>query len=174
MDVLVDEFWRDQTIDGQPQKIPGYFVRSTAPINIEDNELENEADEVTPTIYDVVECLYQNSQSNPSYTGLVIQIHGYNTGVKKTIQNGKEVDGPDYIRLGWTDICKYLNQRDSAIFDKSNSFVYLGYRWPSESVPASLYSAATSLPIILKILFRSGLVIALLGLISLFLFLPGL
>ncbi len=168
MDVWVDEFWKNQTIEGQPQRVPGFFVRSTAPIDIEDDECSS--DDIMPTVYDVVESLYQNSVTNESYTGLVIQIHGYNTGIQKVVKGGKEVEGRDYIREGWQRTCQYLNQSDTAIYDKPDSFVYLGYRWPSESVPSNLANATKALPIILKILFRSGLVVAAIALIALIVF----
>ncbi len=183
MDVLVDDFWKGQIINNQPQKVPSFFIRSTAPINIEDDE--QLTDETLPTMGDVIEALYQNSQANTSYTGLVIQIHGYNTGVQSAVlddgkpggqnydyvnvQKGKRVGIVDYIYKDWKNVSYFLNQSDPAIFEKSNSFVYLGYRWPSESVPSDLYTAATALPIILKLLFRSGLILGLIGLVLLIL-----
>ncbi|UBF26147.1 alpha/beta hydrolase [Kovacikia minuta CCNUW1] len=166
MDVWVDDFWKDQMIDGQPQRVHSFFVQSTAPTNIEDSE--RKPDRILPTISDVVESLYHNSQTNESYTGLVIQIHGYNTGVKKVGNEEK-----DYTREGWAEICRYINninakdKGDLAISEKQNSFVFLGFRWPSERVPSDLYTSATSLPIILKILFRSGLVFTAIGLVLL-------
>ena len=168
MDVWVDEFCQGQMIDGKPQAVSGFFVRSTAPVDMEDDECA--PDSVVPTISDVVESLYQNTQKNTSYTGLVIQIHGYNTGIEKIIQGGKPVEGRDYVREGWQRTWEYLNQQDLAIYGKQNSFVYLGYRWPSESVPSNLKNAVKALPILLTMLFRSGLVMAAIGLLLLMLF----
>lgn len=168
MDVWVDDFKRGQSPGSQPEVVSGFFVRSTAPINIEQDECE--PDGTVPTVSDVVESLYQNTKLNTSYTGLVIQIHGYNTGIEKIIKGGKEVEGRDYVYEGWQGTWKYLNQQDRAIYDKPNSFVYLGYRWPSEGVPSSFEDADKALPIALKILFWSGLIIAAIGLILLIFF----
>ncbi|HEY9661265.1 MAG TPA: hypothetical protein V6C65_22655 [Allocoleopsis sp.] len=177
MDVLVDEFFQDQKIDGKQAVVPGFLVRSTAPINIEDDE--RTTDETLPTIYDVVEYLYQNRKANPSYIGLIIQIHGYNTGVKTVscdgkirgrdydyqtnLQARKKCGVIDYIYKNWKDSWQYINQTDQAIKTKENCFVYLGYRWPSESVPSNLGAAVKALPFLLKILFGFGLGITVLG-----------
>ncbi|MBW4473325.1 MAG: alpha/beta hydrolase [Stenomitos rutilans HA7619-LM2] len=168
MDVWVDEFKRGQSLGSQPEMVPGYFVRSTAPINVEQDECK--PDEIMPTVSEVVESLYQNSKLNKSYTGLVIQIHGYNTGIERVIKGGKEVEGRDYVFEGWQKTWSYLNQQESAIFGKPNSFVYLGYRWPSESVPSDFKDADKALPIALKFLFWGGLVIAAVGLLLLVIF----
>lgn len=177
MDVLVDEFFQDQKIDGKQAAVPGFFVRSTAPINIEDDE--RTTDETLPTIYDVVEYLYQSRKTNPSYIGLIIQIHGYNTGVKTVgcddkirgkdydyqtnLQARKKCGVIDYIYRNWKDSWQYINQTDQSIKTKQNCFVYLGYRWPSESVPSSLGAAVKALPFLLKILFGIGLGMTVLG-----------
>ena len=168
MDVWVDEFTHEQPLGSQLQTVPGFFVRSTAPINIEQDECK--PDGIVPTINDVVENLYQNTKLNTSYTGLVIQIHGYNTGIEKVIQGGKEVEGRDYVREGWQKTWDYLNQHDAAINSKPHSFVYLGYRWPSESVPSNFNNADRALPVVLKILFWGGLFIAAIGLLLLLMF----
>jgi hypothetical protein len=157
MDVLVYDLLPEQKIDGQnPASIPGYFVCSTAPINMEDDE--RKVDKILPTIYDVVEHLYQNSKSDAQDLGLVIQIHGYNTGVKE----GQK----DYIQDEWAKVCEYLN-KDRVLKDKKNSFVYLGYRWPSESVPSNFKNSLSSLPFALKIFFWLGLLLTILGFLSL-------
>ncbi|HEY9884077.1 MAG TPA: alpha/beta hydrolase, partial [Thermosynechococcaceae cyanobacterium] len=107
---------------------------------------------------------------NNSYTGLVIQIHGYNTGIEKITRGGKQTEGRDYVREGWQKTWEYLNQQDLAISNKPNSFVYLGYRWPSESVPSNFNKAGKALPIILTLLFRGGLILAAIGLLLLLIF----
>lgn len=168
MDLWVDEFSPGQLIEGKPQPLPGFFVRSTAPIDMEDDEYK--PDGLVPTVSDVVESLYQNTRQNNSYTGLVIQIHGYNTGIEKIIQGGKQAEGRDYVREGWHKTWEYLNQQDLAISSKPNSFVYLGYRWPSESVPSNLKNAGKALPIILTLLFRGGVILAAIGLLLLLIF----
>lgn len=159
MDILIDDLVKQQNIDGQDLNIPGYFVCSTAPIDIENDE--QQVDEKLPTIYDVVEHLYQNSKSfskEQKEQGVVIQIHGYNTGIPK--------NQPDDVRQDWEIICKYINQKDNAIKCKKNSFIYIGYRWPSESVPSDFRHAVNALPFLLKILFIFGLSITIIGIIS--------
>ena len=168
MDLWVDEFSQGQLIEGKPQPLPGFFVRSTAPIDMEEDE--RKPDDLVPTVSDVVESLYQNTRKNNSYTGLVIQIHGYNTGIEKITQGEKQVEGRDYVREGWQKTWEYLNQQDLAISKNLNSFVYLGYRWPSESVPSSLKNAGKALPVILTLLFRGGLILAAIGLLLLLIF----
>lgn len=168
MDIRVDEFSQGQLIEGKPQTVPGFFVRSTAPINMEDDE--SQPDGIVPTVADVVESLYQNTRLNASYTGLAIQIHGYNMGIEKITQGSKQVEGRDYVREGWQKTWTYLNQQDAAIYDKPNSFVYLGYRWPSESVPSNLKNAGKALPVVLTLLFRSGVILAAIGLLLLVVF----
>ncbi|NMG20005.1 alpha/beta hydrolase [Brasilonema bromeliae] len=160
MDLLIDDLLKNQKIDGKDLTILGYFLRSTAPINIEDDE--SKVDETLPTIDDVIDHLYRHSQSDTEELGLVIQIHGFNTGVK----DGQE----DYVREDWARVCKYLNQQDKALKDRKSSFVYLGYRWSSESVPSNLKNAFYSLPSFLQFLLYSGLAITALGIFFLILF----
>ncbi|PSB25588.1 hypothetical protein [Stenomitos frigidus] len=167
MDVWVDELKHEQPL-GSQSTVPGFFVRSTAPTNIEQDECK--PDGFLPTIGDVVESLYQNTKLNTSYTGLVIQIHGYNTGIEKVNQGGKEVEGRDYVREGWQRTWEYLNQHDPAIFGKPHSFVYLGYRWPSESVPSSVKNANKGLPLALKLVLWGGFLVAAIGLLVLLIF----
>ena len=168
MDVWVDEFQQEQPLGSQPQTVPGFFVRSTAPIDVEQDECR--PDGIVPTVSDVVESLYQNTKLNTSYTGLVIQIHGYNTGIQQVVQGGKKVEGRDYVREGWQKTWDYLNRYDQAIYGKPHSFVYLGYRWPSESVPSSFENADKALPVVLKYLFWGGWGVAAIGLLSLIIF----
>ncbi len=168
MDLWVDEFNQGQLIEGQPQPLPGFFVRSTAPIDMEEDECK--PDGLVPTVSDVIESLYQNTRLNNSYTGLVIQIHGYNTGIEKITQGEKRVEGKDSVREGWRKTWEYLNQQDLAISSKPNSFVYLGYRWPSESVPSNIKNAGKALPVVLTLLFRGGAILAAIGLLLLLIF----
>jgi hypothetical protein len=77
MDILIENLFRKQ--DCSHFTVPAFFVKSTAPVNVED--LEAIAEDVDqPTLKDVVELLYQKRQAGPEEAGLVIAIHGYNTG----------------------------------------------------------------------------------------------
>jgi Alpha/beta hydrolase of unknown function (DUF900) len=169
MDILVDDL-----VDNQTANVKGYFVFSTAPINVEDNErtlnltndgrqkkqaLEHGVDRIQPTINDVIETLYQNTKSDVGTVELVIQIHGYNTGNTESIDANRDIVViQDSIHDGWQRTADYLNQ-DPPISHPSHRFVYLGYRWPSEGVPSALGAAIKALPFLLRGLFVAGVVI---------------
>gem|GEM_PF-281986 len=142
--------------------IPGYFVRSTAPANVED--LTDLTDKDLPTIKDVVDCLYENVLSGKGDPSLVIAIHGYNTGPV-----GQAHDG---VKEGWYQpLCNFANS-DSFIRREKNNSVFIGYRWPSESLSQKNIrrDAFNALPILLRALFFAGLGITILAIILLFLF----
>ncbi|HEY9618079.1 MAG TPA: hypothetical protein V6C64_14635 [Microcoleaceae cyanobacterium] len=152
MNILVENLFKDK----RELVIPGFFIRSTAPDNVEDENIPM-VDSDQPTIQDVIEVLYQNSATGSPDSGLVIAIHGYNTG-------------PDGSRDGvledwYQPLCTYVNQ-DQFIQQKKNSLVFLGYRWPSESLKRKNIrkDAFAALPILLRILAITGLLVAIVGL----------
>ncbi len=123
---------------GVEGKIPGYFVMSSAPPNIEeagkvDETLQKQA---IQGLEEIVERLQYMAANSPDSTAeLVIAIHGYNTH-----------------RQGFIDWCssifQFINRQDSAIRNQPNR-VFIGYRWPSENVDFSLkkiWEALTALP----------------------------
>lgn len=130
--------------------IPGFFVRSTAPINVEQDAQENKVDQTKPTIHTVIDQLYRNSAKGNRDAGLVITIHGYNTGSEN------EFDG---VLQGWYQpLCDYVNN-DPFISRKQDSLVLIGYRWPSESLKQKNIrrDALLALPVMLRTMFWAGL-----------------
>jgi hypothetical protein len=155
MDILIENLLPDQS----NLAIPGYFVRSTAPRNVEDRQ--NLVDRDRPVIQDVIQRLYDNHIRSQQETGVVIAIHGYNTGA---------TDDTETVWDGWYQpLCTYANYDDPFIRQDPNRFVFLGYRWPSESVAQkhNLRTAFRALPFLLKTLLITGTAVALLSLILL-------
>jgi hypothetical protein len=154
MDILIENLLPDQT----NLAIPSYFVRSTAPRNVEDRQ--NLVDRDRPMIQDVVKRLYDNHTRSQQETGVIIAIHGYNTG---------SADENETVWDGWYQpLCTYANN-DPFIRQDPNRFVFLGYRWPSESVAQknNLRNAFRALPFLLKVLLIGGFALALLSFILL-------
>jgi hypothetical protein len=150
MDVLIENLFPGQTLE-----IPGYFAKSTAPANVEEDDVLRK-DVHAPMIQDVVERLYQNSQTSTDELGLIITIHGYNTGVGS--------DNIDGVKQWYESLCTYANE-DRCIQSHKNSLVFLGYRWPSEHVPGSFKDAFAALPIALYGLLSGGITLTISGLV---------
>ncbi len=157
MDILVEKLFSNQS----DRLIPAYFIRSTAPANVED--LVNQVDRDLPTIKDVVESLYQSVLSGRSDPSLVIAIHGYNTGPVGTPK--------DSILEGWYQPLCHFASNDPAIRKSQNNATFIGYRWPSESLSQDNIrkDAFSATPFLLRILFWAGVGFTLLSLLLLFL-----
>ena len=143
---------------GLEVKIPGFFAVSTAPANVEDQELENadplksqdpkllEGVQLLPAssaIQVVAESLYEKTNQGTTTAELVIAVHGYNSPI-------------DFVKWWFQEIWSYVN-RDSLC--SSERAVFLGYRWSSEKadVLKNLPKAIQSLPVILSFLLFGGL-----------------
>jgi pimeloyl-ACP methyl ester carboxylesterase len=135
MDIVIENLFPDQA----DLAVPSYFVKSTAPRHVEDRH--HQVDRDRPMLQDVVKRLYDNHSRSQQETGVVIAIHGYNTGSA----DEHETDAP---------ICQ-----------DPNRFVFLGYRWPSESVMQknNLKNAFRALPFLLKTLLLGGFGVAVLS-----------
>lgn len=159
MDILIDPLFPEQTNSA----IPGYFVRSTALLNVEDlQDPQQLVDTERPTTQEIVEQLYQNHLTQKG-AGVVIAIHGYNTGSASGNQ--------EKVWQGWYQpLCNYANV-DRFINQPGDRFVFLGYRWPSESLKQKhIWGAALrSLPVILKFLLVGGFILAIVSIIALIL-----
>jgi pimeloyl-ACP methyl ester carboxylesterase len=154
MDIIVENLFLNQ--DCRKLPVPAFFVRSTAPSNVEDPPCECQPNQ--PTIADVIDILYRNSQGENQESGLVIAIHGYNTGADVV---------PDGVRQYWYQpLSNYVNQ-DSYIQKKSSSLVFLGYRWPSESLKKKgiRNEARQAMPVMLGFLLYNGIFIAVVALL---------
>ena len=175
MDILVDNLFinSNNQEDSDPQGIPGYLIRSTARANVEDCP-DIQRDNSKPTIQTVIDILYAKSKKNSQDSqdlGMVIAIHGYNTG-SADIDLNIELKSNDEIKDGvwkywYQKLGKYINN-DPVISRKSDRLVFLGYRWPSESLTGKNFSPSLSaLPFLLNRLLWGSLIV---GLLSLFLF----
>jgi pimeloyl-ACP methyl ester carboxylesterase len=127
--------------------IPGYFVVSTAPPNIEDAVEFSRADwEQTGRGIDAIATdLYRIYRTFPTAPELVVVIHGYNTH-------------EEGIKVWYKDIFRYLNQTDPVISQKHNT-VFIGYRWSSETLslaPRNLWQHFQALPPAPKTLLTLG------------------
>lgn len=139
---------------GIPGRIPGYFVMSSAPPNIDPEEEkappkqrpgtrgiqkpQDERPKLTPAqqqdyaqqgVNAIADHLHRMMTTHPEGTAeLVITVHGYNTS-----RSG--------VEAWYKNIFKYVNRHDESIATHPNR-VFVGYRWPSENVKLSRLSEA--------------------------------
>ncbi|MBX2866193.1 MAG: alpha/beta hydrolase [Leptolyngbyaceae cyanobacterium MAG.088] len=116
--------------------IPGYFVMSSAPPNIETAEALQEAElqDAARGVKEIAKHLYEiyTQQDGPD-PELMIAVHGYNSSRRS-------------VRDWYKDIFKYINRHDTAIPRQGNQ-VFIGYRWPSENIELQrLGEACKALP----------------------------
>ncbi len=150
-------------LDKSPEqvKIPGYFIASTAPINIEgessrSSELNPANKRTSVDLDELVELIFRlgtkedKSQSESKPVQLIISTHGFNTNEQQ-------------VRGLFNKIHDFIN-KDPEIEGRDN-LVYLGYRWPSESALTNIKNAFAALPRLATWIFTVGLI----GLIATFL-----
>jgi pimeloyl-ACP methyl ester carboxylesterase len=94
---------------------PGYFVASTAPINIEDQPVDDIPE--CPDPKNLIDEISQYLQEHKGEAEILIVIHGYNTS-----------------KEGAKDWFESIYQYLAKHYDKSRSkgLLFIGYRWPSE------------------------------------------
>ncbi len=131
------------------QKVPGYYVYSTAAINIEDNLLPTNSAPVITKIREIADHLTTSSERQ-----LVIAIHGYGTQRADAKQRYQK------MHTHGAEICQ------------TNHAVFLGYLWPSEkptgekandpainsTVQTKLKDAINALPFLLLGMVSVGLI----------------
>ena len=102
--------------------LPGYFVMSNAPPNIEEAREADAEDmrQATQGIAEIAGHLYSIQKSGQAAPELVITVHGYNTSRRS-------------VERWYQDIFRYVNRHDPAIAQAANQ-VFIGYRWPSENI----------------------------------------
>lgn len=102
-------------------KIPGYFVASTAPLNVE-NKLQIDSQIESDNLNKIITKIYEKIINNPQDESaeIVIAIHGYNMR-ENSVEEWHQ------------DILEYIN-KDSYIKDKKDKTIFIGYRWPSETI----------------------------------------
>ncbi|PZV08505.1 MAG: hypothetical protein DCF32_04680 [Leptolyngbya sp.] len=137
---------------GTEGKIPGYFVMSNAPANIEDAEegnieIQQQAKQGIDAIADhLCRMMAMDVEGNTHGNAeLVITVHGYNTDLKG-------------VEAWYKDIFKYVNHHDAKVSDSSNR-VFIGYRWPSQNVdlnPKKIFEALEALPPVPRGLLMTG------------------
>lgn len=152
----------------KPPKVPGYFIRSTAPDNVEDgskncSKTEDSGKNCSKTKNPPRNFFKENqsdlideiathlSQENAE---LVIAIHGYNTGEGAT-------------KAWYRKIFDHANKNEFI----TEKFVFVGYRWPSEQFlnqpSKKLRQALSALPTPLTMLLSGGVLLALISLLVL-------
>ena len=157
--------WRDDVVEtakfsagaGKPVPIPGYFVMSSAPPNIEDavEVSPEEAENTQVGIAAIADDLWRivRQPGSPLAPELTVVVHGYNTRMKN-------------VRAWYSRIFRYINIYDRAISTKPHQ-VFIGYRWPSETVKlGQLGEVIAALPPLPKALLAVGLLLALAALIT--------
>lgn len=129
-------------------QIPGYFVMSSAPPNIEnarelqESELQDAAQGVQEIARHLYHICHQAREDTPD-AELMIAVHGYNSGRSS-------------VRDWYKDIFQYINRHDPAIPIQGNQ-VFIGYRWPSENIELQrLGEALRSLPPLPRDLMLTG------------------
>ena len=131
--------------------IDGYFVRSTAPINVEDPPRKGE--DPSAGIQALAQRLLETDDSE-----ITISVHGYGTN-------------PEDAKVRYRKILNYANSLYEG--EDTNNSVFMGYLWPSEPVNSSVWlgfkGGLQSLPTLLTILLAAS-VATLLGNFSFLIF----
>lgn len=152
----------------QTPRIPGYFVISTAPINVEGDTLpahrkqiqvcqQRTAQQEEQTLNHIAELLYQKvsdlseTKSNAECIELVISTNGFSNSVQATQQRFEEV-------------YNYINTDNSSqMQNRAKNLMFIGYRWPSEPLMGAgswwwekLLNAVTALPILPRVILLFG------------------
>ncbi len=133
---------------------PCYFVRSTAPINVEDGSSKEQAEDPNRIIQEISQYLQQNLGN----AEVLILLHGYNSN-------------ESYIQYSYQEACKLIAQTYP---EATQGLVVLGYRWPSEELAGkpphdsktNLQNAWRALPRVVKITAQVALGLLLLSLIG--------
>lgn len=148
-------------------RIPGYFVASTAPINVEgDNQPKHSkavpsdqlsADQQEKSLNQIADLLFQKI-NNPEQHGtncaeLIISINGFSNSVQATKERVEEIY--HYIN----------NDASQQMQNKANNLMYIGYRWPSEPLVGDnswwlekVYNALAVLPLLPRFILFFGVV----------------
>jgi hypothetical protein len=127
-------------------RFPGYFVTSTAPINVEDRSQGNPQADPERAIREITQYL----KDHPDDAEILVMIHGYNTP-----KSGAE----DWYKK----TCEYISQNYVEI---PKGLLAIGYRWPSEQIVEDesgsfkdkQKAAKQALPRIMSIVTRLGIV----------------
>jgi hypothetical protein len=147
---------------------PAYLVASTAPINIEDRQInpQNSPIDQVQNFKDLINEISGHLKKYGNDAEILIVIHGYNNSAFN-------------VREWFNSICEHLTNRHNR--SRSPGFLLIGYRWPSEKVSPKLSEdmvasgsfqeklrwAKESLPFVLGSMSKGGKNGLLLGIIGL-------
>ena len=141
---------------------PAYLVGSTAPINIEDRQIDspNPSINQVQNFDNLINEISDHFKKHQQDAEILIVIHGYNNSASN-------------VRKWFESICQHLAHRHE--HSRSPGFLLIGYRWPSEKVSfkSPLQWAKESLPFILSNMSKwgkNGLFLSIIGLIGSVLF----
>lgn len=137
-------------IDNAP--FPGFFVMSTAPINVEEGVQENYNTNPQQLLQKMTKYLKEHQED----AEILVLLHGYNTS-----QSG--------ARWRYERTCEYIRDRYGNHIPKG--LLVVGYRWSSETVTKDSSGSAIdkikfsflSLPVLISIVWWSSLVLTPLG-----------
>jgi Alpha/beta hydrolase of unknown function (DUF900) len=135
-------------------KFPGYFVSSTAPINVEDKGDSAQEADPKPLIQEITQYLKDHEEN----AEILIMIHGYNTP-----KSGAE----DWYKK----TCEYISQNYSEV---PKGLLAIGYRWSSEQIVADESGdfkdkkefAQKALPKLMSVVTKSGITGLIVGLVG--------
>ncbi|PSB23958.1 alpha/beta hydrolase [Stenomitos frigidus] len=135
--------------------VPGYYISSTAAINIEDNPLPTDNTLVAAKINAIADYLIASTEPQ-----VVISIHGYGTQRSDAQRRYQKI------------------HKHAAAVCKPHTAVFLGYLWPSEkptgdlslgsSFQTKLRDTVSALPVLLSGVISGSLIVSLIAAILLF------
>jgi Alpha/beta hydrolase of unknown function (DUF900) len=135
-------------------KFPGYFVMSTAPINVEDRSQVDPQTDPQKAIQEITQYLKDHAGD----AEILVMIHGYNTS---------KAGAEDWYKK----TCEYISQHYVEI---PKGLLAIGYRWSSEQIVEDesgsfkdkREAAKQALPKLMSIVTRSGLVGLIVGIVG--------
>ncbi|KAM3112985.1 alpha/beta hydrolase [Phormidesmis sp. 146-33] len=135
-------------------KFPGYFVVSTAPINVEDRSQTDPKVDPDQAIHEMTQYLKEHKED----AEILVMIHGYNT----------PRSGAEYW---YKSTCEYISQHYTEI---PKGLLAIGYRWPSEQIVEDesgsfkdkQAAAKQALPKLMSLVTRSGIVGLIVGVVG--------
>ncbi|AVH68055.1 alpha/beta hydrolase [Nostoc sp. 'Peltigera membranacea cyanobiont' N6] len=132
---------------GISSKLPGYYVRSSATINVEDPPEPQQHNDNVDKIKEIAEYLIKSDRPE-----LVFHIHGYANSEKDAITRYEKAH-------------KYANSGDSRLTLDNRNCVLIGYRWPAETPLFQTGNYLESLPSLIVGILITSLIFGLIAII---------
>ncbi|MEH2349697.1 MAG: hypothetical protein V7K55_17205 [Nostoc sp.] len=133
----------DRFQEGISSKVPGYYVRSSATINVEDPPEVQQHNDNVDKVKEIAEYLIKSDRPE-----LVFYIHGYANSEKDAINRYEKA-------------YKYANSVDSGLTLDNRNCVFIGYRWPAETPLFQTGNYLESLPSLIVGIFITSLIFGL-------------